>query len=103
MTYEEYKTIQADLEAQLEKLKADYLEEHGLAIGTPVIFLGKSSGYDTKSIGKLHHVAQREIGWIGEGEVHHNILPAKKDGTPSKKGGFVYFCQKKHLQVVTND
>ena len=101
MNYEEYRTIQSDLEAQLEKLKADYLEEHGLAIGTPVIFLGKSSGYDTKSIGKLHHVAQREIGWSGE--ITHNILPAKKNGTPSKKGGFVYFCQKKHLQVVTND
>lgn len=98
MDYGQYKTIQADLEAQLEKLKADYLEEHGLAIGTPVIFLGESSGYDTK---QLHHVAQREIGWSGE--ISHNILPAKKDGTPSKRGGFVYFCQKKHLQVVTND
>ena len=38
MNYEEYKTIQAGLETQLEKLEADYLEEHGLAIGTPVIF-----------------------------------------------------------------
>jgi hypothetical protein len=98
MTYEEYKTIQADLENQLKTLKANYLEEHGLAIGTPVIFLGKGGGgYDHSCVGSLYHVAQREIGW--EGEIQHNILPAKKDGTAAKKGAFIYFCYKQHLQV----
>jgi hypothetical protein len=101
MTYEEYQTKQADIKSQLEKLEADYIEEHGLPIGTPVIFLGKEYGYDLESIGKLHHIAQRKIYYSGQ--VVHNILPAKKDGKPSKKGGFIYYCSKKHLQVVTND
>jgi hypothetical protein len=101
MTYEEYLKIETELENQLKKLKADYLEEHGLAIGTPVIFLGKNDGWKHRGIGELHHIYQRRIGW--KGEVEHNILPAKKDGTPSKKGAYIYFCEKKDLQVVTND
>jgi hypothetical protein len=102
MTYEEYLKIETELENQLKKLEADYLEEHGLAIGTPVIFLGNQhSRHNNKFVGKLYHVSQRNIKW--NGEVEHNILPAKKDGTPSKKGAYIYLCEKKDLQVVTND
>ena len=97
MNHEEYITKTTELKNQLEQLKADYLEEHGLAIGTPVIFLGKHNGYSSNSVGKLHHVTQKEISWGGN--ISHNILPAKKDGTAAKKGAFIYFCEKKHLQV----
>jgi hypothetical protein len=98
MTYKEYKTIREDLENQIKKLEADYLEEHGLAIGTTVIFLGKGGGgYNHSCVGGLYHVAQREIGFSGE--IQHNILPARKDGTAAKKGAFIYFCYKQHLQV----
>ena len=96
MTYEEYKTRKAELEDRLDSLKIDYLEEHGFALGTPVIFLG-NDGYDAKSVGKLHHVYRREIGH--DGDINHTIVTAKKDGSPAQKGTFVCFCYKQHLQV----
>ena len=97
MNHKEYITKTTELRNQLEQLKTDYLEEHGFAIGTPVIFLGKEGGYTCSGSDKVHYVAQRKIGWTGA--IYHDILPAKKDGTASKKGAFIYFCEKKHLQV----
>jgi hypothetical protein len=102
MNYEEYQTIKSELESQLKKLEEDYLTEHSIPIGTPVILLGKNDGWsNNKGLGKLHHVAQIKISL--NGDIDHNILPAKKDGTAAKGGGFTYFCSKKDLQVVTND
>jgi hypothetical protein len=101
MTYEEYTTIKAELENQLKKLEADYIEEHGLAIGTPVIYLGRGDSWDVNYIGKKYHVADREIYWSGE--VVHNIIPAKKDGSAAKKGRCIYHCNKKALQVSTEN
>lgn len=101
MNYQDYQKKLKSLEEQIDTLKEDYLEKNGIPIGTPVVFLGKKDGWKKANVGKLHHVARRTISW--DGEVVHDILPAKKNGAASKKGSYVYFCRKKDLEVVNND
>ena len=51
MTYEEYQEREAELDAELKALKPAYLEEHGLAIGTPVKLKGEDGLISERDIG----------------------------------------------------
>jgi hypothetical protein len=59
MTYEEYQKREAELEAKLKALKPAYLEEHGLAIGTPVVLKGEDGVISERDIGPKGDIIYR--------------------------------------------
>lgn len=101
MNYSEYKKQKKLLEDQLSDLEEAYLNEHGIPVGTPVLYLGDDWIDSTGSLkNALAYVTKVSINFVGE--VTMDIRKATKTGKPSNTTYSKLWVSKSMLKIANH-